>query len=158
MNWSNCRYVFSNENNASCIAIGVERTALIVRTCRQLDQFILPGASIPLWDHDAFLPCFRFPPISETFSDFLTHFYNVTFPRKIYWLSSAKISDDLFLSSTTNFEFPPCPIFKISPLFYANSPAFFILYVYFPPLLWPWCIYASPNARTGRPCILLRLH
>jgi len=20
------------------------------------------------------------------------------------------------------------------------------------PLLWPWCIYASPNARTGRPC------
>jgi len=19
------------------------------------------------------------------------------------------------------------------------------------PLLWPWCIYASPNARTGRP-------
>ena len=28
-----------------------------------------------------------------------------------------------------------------------------MLYVYFvSPLLWPWCIYASPNARTGRPC------
>ena len=26
--------------------------------------------------------------------------------------------------------------------------------VSFPPLLWPWCIYALPNARTGRPCQL----
>ena len=41
MNWSNCRYVFSDENNASCIAIKVGRTDLIVRMCRQLDQFIL---------------------------------------------------------------------------------------------------------------------
>jgi len=30
---------------------------------------------------------------------------------------------------------------------------FTYLYVYFvSPLLWPWCIYASHNARTGRPC------
>jgi len=28
-----------------------------------------------------------------------------------------------------------------------------MLSVYFvSSLLWPWCIYASPNARTGRPC------
>jgi len=55
--------------------------------------------------------------------------------------------------------FPPCfakfiisPYFqKCSPLFSKNSPAFYILYVHFVfPLLWPWCIYASPNARTGR--------
>jgi len=26
-----------------------------------------------------------------------------------------------------------------------------ILYLYFAPLLWPWCIYASPNARTWHP-------
>jgi len=50
-----------------------------------------------------------------------------------------------FLSSTTNFEFPPIfpvspvsrkllfPHFEKYPLFSKNSPSFYILYVYFVP-------------------------
>src|SRR6218665_3680047 len=65
-----------------------------------------------------FPPVSDFPPISEKFSDFLKFFYNFTFSKKISSLPSAKISDDLFLSSTTNFEFPPILAFQyISPLF-----------------------------------------
>ena len=42
-------------------------------------------------------------------------------------------------------------LLKISPVLEKNSPAFYILYVYFvSPPLWLWCLYASPNARTGR--------
>ena len=85
----------------------------------------------PPLDHDAFPPCFRFPPISDKFSDFLKNFDNFTFSRKISWLSSA-----------TNF--PPC--FRQIHLLFTYFTCIF------PPLLWPWCIYASPNTRTGRPC------
>ena len=99
----------------------------------------------------------------------MEHFLNFTFFQKISSFSSANISDYFFYSSTTNFEFLPyypcfstfSPLFLKNyyfpptltnfPLFSKNSPAFCILYVYFvSPLLWPWCIYASPNARTGR--------
>ena len=127
------------------------------------------------WDHDAFLPCFRLPPIYEKFSDSDENFNNLTFSRKISWFSSAEISDDLFLSSTTNFDFPHFPCFStfpplsrqllFSPLLWQISPLFdthhlfYILYVYFvSPLLWPWWIYASPNARTGRPCAKLYVY
>ena len=91
--------------------------------------------------------------------------------RKIFRLcgkfskfSSAKISYDLFFSHRPRISvhfpplsqkllFPPPSFYKFPPLFSQNSPAFYILSVYFvSPLLWPWCIYASPNARTGRPC------
>jgi len=142
----------------SCVALG-------------LINSLKSGASIPPLRPFS-PPVSDFPPISEKFSDFLTNFYNLTFSRKISWPSSAKISDELFFSHRpTNFEFPPLfslfqyisPLFrknysfpyfyKFPPLFYANSPAFYILYVYCSPLLWPWCIYASPNARTWRPCL-----
>src|SRR6218665_1135903 len=64
-----------------------------------------------------FPPVSDFPPTFEKFSDSVENF---TFSRKISRFSSAKISDDLFLqSSTTHFEFPP--IFPVS--------------VYFPPTL-----------------------
>ena len=44
-------------------------------------------------------PLFQIPLFSKTIPNF-------TFSRKIYRFSSAKISDDLFQSSTTNLEFP----------------------------------------------------
>ena len=59
-----------------------------------------------------FPPCFRFPPIFDKFSDSEENFQNFTFSRKFFRFSSAKISDDLFQLSTTNFEFPP--IFPVS--------------------------------------------
>ena len=129
-----------------------------------------------LWDHDAFSPLFQiFPPISEKFSDFLKFFYNFTFSRKISWLSSAKFSDDLFFSHRPQISnFPPIfavsvhfPLFRENvsfPIYFSKFPPCFrqihLLFTYFTcisPLLWPWCIYASPNARTGRPCSCLSL-
>ena len=54
------------------------------------------------------------------------------------------------------------PLFRENyyfPLYFYKFPVFgkfiffYILSVYFvSPLLWPWCIYASHNAITGRPC------
>ena len=52
----------------------------------------------------------------------------------------------------------------ISALFQIwNSPIFAIsihFHVFFvsPYILWPWCIYASHNARTGRPCTHACIH
>ena len=80
------------------------------------------GASIPPWDHDAFSPCFRdFPLISEKFSDFLKFRENYSSPLLL--------------------QFPPV-LGKFTCFLHT-------LRVFFP-LLCPWCIYASPNARTGR--------
>ena len=119
-----------------------------------------------------FPPCFRFPPISEKFSDFLKFFYNFT--QKISWLSSTTILLMTFFCrrpQISNFPpyfrcfntFSPCfakiilsspAIKKCFPPVLGKFTCFLhALRVFFSPLLWPWCIYASPNARTGRPCL-----
>src|SRR6218665_727757 len=52
--------------------------------------------------------CFRFPPILDKFSDSVENFQNVAFSRKEFRFSSAKISDDLFLSHRPQIsKFPP---------------------------------------------------
>src|SRR6218665_2882709 len=67
-------------------------------------------------------PPVQIPPISEKFSNFLNFFYNFTFSRKISLLSSAKISDHLFL--VIDHKFRISPLFSlyqyISPLFRPN--------------------------------------
>jgi len=113
----------------------------------------------PPWGHDAFPPCFRFPPIFEKFPYFVENFQNFTFSRKISPFSSAKISDDLFLVVDHKFQYTS-PLFReifYSPYFDKFPPVFekfpcflHTLCVLRSPLLWRWCIYASPNARTGR--------
>ena len=95
------------------------------------------------------------PPIFEQFSHSVKNFLNFTFSQKMSWFSSAKISDDLFLVINHKFQISPYfPCFstfslyfakiyyfpllsQISPLFSKNSPAFYILSVYFvsPPTL-----------------------
>src|SRR6218665_1837464 len=98
-----------------------------------------------------FPPVSDFPPISEKFSDFLKFFYNFTFSRKISSLSSAKISDHFFLVIDHKFRISPLfslfqyispsvsrklfisYFYKFPPLVSPNSPAFYILYVYFVP-------------------------
>ena len=43
----------------------------------------------------------------------------------------------------------------VTSLWFRKIYVFFTYFVFFvPPLLLPWCIYASHNAHTGRPCIL----
>src|SRR6218665_1697322 len=72
----------------------------LINTCIQ-------GRPFPPETMMHFPPCFRFPPILEQFSDSDKKFHNLTFSRKISLFSSSEISDDLFWSSTTNFEFSP---------------------------------------------------
>jgi len=79
------------------------------------------------------------------------------FPPKNFWFSSAKISEDRFLVIDSIFYISPCfGKIIISPLLSQISPTYFVKfasYVFFvSPLVLPWCIYASHNARTGRPC------
>jgi len=74
------------------------------------------------WGNDAFPP-FQISPFPKKFSDSVENFHNFTFSKKISRFPSAKI----FM--------------------------FFTYFVFFvSPLLWPWCIYASHNTCTGRPC------
>src|SRR6218665_126411 len=89
-------------------------------------------------------PCFRFPPYFQQILKLCGNFLKFyLFPKKF---SSAKISDDLFFSDRPQISnslcfstFPPVsrkllfpPYFqKFSPLFSKNSPAFYILFVYF---------------------------
>ena len=114
----------------------------------------------------------HFPPVSDSplFSKNCRGLQNLTFSWKISWFSSAEISDDLFSHRPQIFNFPP--IFAVSvhfPLFRENY-YFPLLWQIFPsvlhkftcflltlrvfrfPRLLPWCIYALPNARTGRLC------
>jgi len=129
------------------------------------------GASIPL---SAFSPPVSdFLPISEKFSDSIENFPNVTFSRKFFRFSSAKISDDLFLVIHHKFPpyfhyfntFPPIstklffpPTFRDFPAVFGKFTCFCIVLCFLFPLLLPWCIYASHNARTGRPrsCALIK--
>ena len=110
-------------------------------------------------------PLFQISPIFSTNFQTVENLKNVTFSRQIFRFSSAKISDDLFLVIDHKFpvsvHFPSVSRNKYySPLLLTNFPLVFekvtgclhTLCVFRLPLLLPWCIYASPNARTGRPC------
>ena len=102
-------------------------------------------------------PCFRFSPyFQEIFRIFGKFFKFYLFPKN-FPFSSARISDDLFFSHRPQMlNFPPIlPVLEHFPpdsRQFIISPSFLHTLRVFPPLLFPWCIYASPNARTGRPC------
>jgi len=104
--------------------LGLERTAENNRPAFCEEQ----GRPSPLrpW---CISPCFRFPTIFEKLSDSVENFQNVTFSRKIFRFSSAKISDDFFLAIDHKF--------RISPYFpcFSKFPPVSRKLV-FPPLLW----------------------
>ena len=104
---------------------------------------------------------------------FRKKFTILPFPKKIS-IFIAKISDYLFLViDYTNFEFLPyfccCSTFPpisgklLFPPTFANFNPDFVKFTSFLhtvcvfrfPLVWSWCIYASHNARNGRPCLEL---
>jgi len=89
----------------------------------------------------------KFPPVSEVLDPLVPDNLFLVVDYK-FWISPP-ISLKLCLPPPTFTNF------SISPVF-VNLRVFYILCVYFvcPPLRWSWCIYASHNARSGRPWIL----
>ena len=93
-----------------------------------------------------FPPCFRFPPYSEKFSDFLQIFTILPFPEKFldfhppkFLMTFFLVIDHKFRISTYfpcfNNTFPPCfAKIILSPYFYKFSPYFrqiHLLFTYF---------------------------
>jgi len=114
-----------------------------------------------------FPPYFRFPLFSKNSKILLEILKFYHFPKKFpifirqnfWWLFFShrlQILNPPYFACFSTFPldwrkllFPPY-FHKFPPVF-GKFTSFLILSVYFPPLLWPWCMYASPNARTGRP-------
>ena len=135
--------------------------------------YVFPGTSI---HPEAMMhpPVSDVPPIFQKCSDSVKNFLNFTpFPEIFFHFHPPKFLMTFF--SHQIFPYFPCdsvhfPLFRkiiILPPAFINFPSVFqkftcflhsILYVYFvSPLLWPWCIYASPNARIGRLYSAMRL-
>ena len=117
-----------------------------------------------------FPPVSDFPSISEKIFRFRWKFSRCYLFKKIlificknfWWLFCQVI--------TTNFElplyfccfstFPPISGKLLFPPCFCKFPSDFVKFMCFlhtlcfsfPPLVWPWCIYASHSARTGCPC------
>ena len=123
------------------------------------------------WGNDAFPSVSDFPLFQKTFLtpwkiSQMLHFL------KNFSIFIRQISDDLFLSHqpqisnspifAISIRFPPIKktLLKMSPCFRQIYVFLHTLCVFRFLLLLPWCIYASHNARTGRPCLffLLRLN
>jgi len=104
-----------------------------------------------------------FPSISEIFSESVENSTNFTFSKNHFPIFIRQNFWWFFLVIDSKFWI--FPLFAVSvnfPLFRENY--YFprislhlrvlhtVAYVFFVfPLVWPWCIYASHNARTGRP-------
>ena len=114
-------------------------------------------------------PLFQIPPILQTFSDSVENVPNVTYSKNNFDFHPPKFLVT-FLVIDSKFWIPPIfakqyisqlisgkllllPTFLFSMISY-NLRVFYILYhtlCFSFPLVWPWCIYASHNAHTGRP-------
>jgi len=127
-------------------------------------------------------PCFRFSPISDKFPDSMKNFANFTFSqqnfsvfiRRNFWWPFFLVIDSEFrispykscifakqkayISPYFGKLFIPPTFFKLPPDF-VKFTCFYVgptLRVFRFPLVLPWCIYASHNARrpTGRPYLV----
>ena len=100
------------------------------------------------WGHDAFSPLFQISPyflkilgLSGKFQKFDLSDFSPIFPVLVHFPPD---SQKCIISPSTFQNFPP-----VSQKF---NNFLHTLRVFCPPyILWPWCIYASPNTRTGRP-------
>ena len=105
----------------------------------------------PLWGHDAFSPCFRFPTYFRKIFRICGKFSTFYLSRKISRFSSTNISDDLFFShrpqilnfppiSSVSVHFPP----EYFPLLWQISPCF----KKFTCFLHTLCVFCFPPALT----------
>jgi len=122
----------------------------------------------PPWDHDVFPPPVSdFPLFSKKIRTLRTILTILPFPEKFldfprnFWWPffnhRPQISNftPIFAVSVhfpllhENYSFPPT-LTKFPPVLHKFTCFLYTLRVFRFPLLLPWCIYASPNARTGR--------
>jgi len=98
-----------------------------------------------------FPPVSDFPPISEqifTLRGKCSQFY--LFRKKISIFIRQNFSRPSLVIHPKFATIPPYFAFSIH--WFRKIYVFYVLYMFFvSPPLWPWCIYASHNARTGRP-------
>jgi len=120
--------------------------------------------------------CFKFPPQFQKFfrlrgkfsqSHLFPQKFSIFMPQNFWW--------PYFSYWLNIFNFLPCfRYFNIFPSYFEREnyylfPPYFFKFppwfrkfacflrtlCNFPHILWPWCIYASHNARTGRPCLII---
>jgi len=109
--------------------------------------------------------CFRCSPYFQKISKAPSKIFPVLpFPTKNFDFHPPKFLMTFFEISPSIFvlppKFPPVSTKSFIPLYFAKFSSDFVKFSYFVhafcdfrfPLLLPWCIYASHNARTGRPC------
>ena len=132
---------------------------------------LLAGASIPSEAMMHFPPPFQiFPLFSKNFQTLWKIFQILPFPEKFldfirqnFWWPFFLVIDLKFrISPLFRYISPPVSRKLLFPPTFKNFPPVFekftcflhaFLCISFLPLLWPWCIYVSHNARTGRPCL-----
>ena len=111
-------------------------------------------------------PLFQISPLFAKNFQTPWEFFSI-FPQKNVRFHPPKMSDDPFLVIHWKFCISPRKIVHFpsisrklffSPYFFKFPPDFIkfmgflhTLHIFRSPLVWPWCIYASPYARTGRP-------
>src|SRR6218665_102449 len=102
--------------------------------------------------HDAFPSASDFPLFSKKFQTLWKIFKILPFPEKFLDFHPPKLMMTFFYSLTTNSPYFPC--FSTFPSVLEKFTCFLhTLCISFPPYFDHECIYASPNARTGRPCL-----
>ena len=152
----------------------MHRINLVVHERNALTSSIIPRGVHPPWGNDAFPSVSDFPLFPKNFltpwkiSKF--YIFPKDFPifiRQNFWWPSFLVIDHKFRfpSLFSLFQyFSPYYFDKIilCPYFYKFSLCFRQIYVFLHtlysfrfPLLLPWCIYSSHNARTGRPWLFL---
>ena len=125
----------------------------------------------PHWGNDAFPTVSDSPYFRKYFQTLWKIFSILPFPDKFFDFHPQKFLMTFFSHRPQILIFPPIfpvsvhfpPVsrkflfppyfYKFPPLFSKNSRVFtHLICVFRFPLLLRWCIYASHNARTGRPC------
>jgi len=130
---------------------------------------VFTGASIPPEAMMHFPPFSDFPLFSKKFQTLWKSFNILPFPETFLDFHPSKFLMTFFSHRPQISNSPYFPCFSTFPLFRENYyfppllsqiypclKKIHLLFTYFTcisfPLLWPWCIYASPNARTERSC------
>ena len=94
-----------------------------------------PRGVHPLWDHNAFPPCFRFSPISETISDFQNFFFNFSHRPQI-WNFPPIFAVSVHFPSVLRIFFFSSPTFtNFTPVLGKFTSFSHTLCVFFPPTL-----------------------